>query len=77
LTVTACPATFNATLRDEAELLALTVSVTDPPPDQLVGHTVTQAALDEADQPHPAVAFTVRVALAAPASTDTVSGDTE
>jgi hypothetical protein len=74
--VSACPATIKVALRDKTELLALTVSVTDPLPDPLDGDTVTQAVVDEADQPHPAATFTVRVALAPPAFADTTSGDT-
>jgi hypothetical protein len=76
-TVTVCPATSTVALRDEAEPLALTDTVTDPLPDPFEGDTVAHAALDDADQPQPAGAVTVRVALAPPAPADTVTGETE
>lgn len=75
-TVTLCPATVSVALRDEVELLAATVAVTDPLPAPLVGQTLVHVALEDTDQVQPAGAVTDRLALAPPAPTDTVSGDT-
>jgi hypothetical protein len=76
LTVTVCPATVSVVLRAAADVLAGTVTVTDPSPDPLAGDTVAQPALDEAVQVQPACAAIVTVALSPPASTDIDAGDT-
>jgi hypothetical protein len=69
VTVTAWPPTVTVAERELVEVLAASVSVTEPFPLPLAGDTVTQLWFDEAVHAQPACAVTVTVCVPAPAVT--------
>jgi hypothetical protein len=77
VTVTVCPPMVTVPVRDEAAVLAATVSVIVASPVPLAAESVIQAAPLDAVQLQPAVAVSPMLDVPPPAAAETVAGETE